>query len=50
MRQLKLRVDYPDLWIAVAALLRGTPVITRNRKRFEMVPGLEVVSYKIPLR
>ncbi|MBC8327053.1 MAG: type II toxin-antitoxin system VapC family toxin [Verrucomicrobia subdivision 3 bacterium] len=47
MRRRKLQIDYPDLWIAVAALLRGVPVITRNTAHFEKVPGLEVVGYKI---
>jgi tRNA(fMet)-specific endonuclease VapC len=38
----KLRV--PDAWIAATATLYGIPLVTHNRKHFEVVPGLRVVS------
>jgi predicted nucleic acid-binding protein len=34
-----------DLLIATAAVVDGAPIVTRNRKHFERVQGLEVVSY-----
>ena len=40
-------VDYPDLWIASAALERRVPLITRNRRHFDPIPGLEVIGYNI---
>ena len=39
--------DYPDLWIAAHALTPSSPLLTRNPKHFESIPGLEVVSYSI---
>jgi predicted nucleic acid-binding protein len=39
--------DYPDLWIAAAACARNTPLITRNPKHFNGVPGLEVIGYTV---
>lgn len=40
-------IDYPDLWIAAAALKKKIPVITRNSKHFEHVPDLEILAYSI---
>lgn len=34
-----------DLWIAATARAHGMPVVTRNEKHFQRVPGLEVVPY-----
>ena len=39
--------DYPDLWIAAAARARNTPLITRNPKHFDGMPGLEVIGYAL---
>jgi predicted nucleic acid-binding protein len=35
----------PDLWIAEWALEHGARLVTRNRKRFEKVQGLTLISY-----
>ncbi len=40
-------VDYPDLWIASAALERNVPVATRNPRHFQVIPNLEVIRYEI---
>ena len=34
-----------DLWVAPTALERGMPVVSRNLRRYERVPGLQMVSY-----
>lgn len=34
-----------DLFIGCTALHHGEPVVTRNRRHFEPIPGLEVLSY-----
>jgi predicted nucleic acid-binding protein len=34
-----------DCWIAGTALSKGLPVVTRNKKHFARVPGLNIVSY-----
>lgn len=34
-----------DLLIATAALCEGAPLVTRNPRHFERVPGLEVITY-----
>jgi tRNA(fMet)-specific endonuclease VapC len=34
-----------DLWIAAAALEHKSPLVTRNVRHFERVPGLEIVGY-----
>lgn len=39
--------DYPDLWIAACAVTRGIPVLTRNAKHFNQIPGLDVVAYEL---
>lgn len=38
---------YPDLWIAACASAMDVPVLTRNRKHFERVPGLQVADYAL---
>lgn len=40
-------VDYPDLWIAAYAITRESPLLTRNPKHFQDIPGLEVLAYAI---
>jgi tRNA(fMet)-specific endonuclease VapC len=35
-----------DLLIATSALERGAPLVTANRRHFEVVPDLEVLAYK----
>jgi tRNA(fMet)-specific endonuclease VapC len=34
-----------DLWIAACALVLQSPLITRNRRHFERIPGLALVGY-----
>lgn len=38
-------LDAVDAQIAGMALAEGLPVVTRNRKDFERVPGLKLVGY-----
>lgn len=38
-------MDVADSQIAGMALVEGLPLVTRNRKDFERVPGLKVVPY-----
>jgi tRNA(fMet)-specific endonuclease VapC len=40
-----LMMDPLDAQIAAVALSEAMPVVTRNRKDFERVPGLKVVGY-----
>jgi predicted nucleic acid-binding protein len=40
-----LLIGANDLWIAAAGLAYGIPVVSRNSRHFERVPGLEVVGY-----
>jgi tRNA(fMet)-specific endonuclease VapC len=40
-----LLIGANDLWIAAAGLAYGMPVVTRIRRDFERVPGLEVLSH-----
>lgn len=40
-----LLIGTNDLWIAVTALANDLPLVTRNRKHFQRVPGLSVVGY-----
>lgn len=35
-----------DLWIAATALAHELPLVTRNLRHFQRVPGLEVVAYE----
>jgi tRNA(fMet)-specific endonuclease VapC len=34
-----------DLWIGSTGLAHGLPVVTRNARDFERIPGLQVFSY-----
>ena len=34
-----------DLWIAATGLAHQLPVVTRNAREFDRVPGLQVLSY-----
>jgi len=34
-----------DLWIGATAIRYGLPVLTRNRKDFDRIPGLRVEGY-----
>ncbi|MGB7591796.1 MAG: type II toxin-antitoxin system VapC family toxin [Terriglobia bacterium] len=38
------RVLQNDLWIAASAVRHNLPLITNNRKHFEGIPGLNVIS------
>ncbi len=38
-------IDAIDLLIATAAVLDGSPLVTRNARHFSRVPGLVVVGY-----
>jgi tRNA(fMet)-specific endonuclease VapC len=33
-----------DAWVAAVAVRHGLPLVTHNRKHFELVPGLTIVS------
>ncbi|HKQ76154.1 MAG TPA: PIN domain-containing protein [Blastocatellia bacterium] len=35
---------YADAWIAATAIVYKVPLITHNRKHFEGIPGLKVIS------
>lgn len=41
----RLLIGGNDLWIAATALAHALPLVTRNRRHFERVPGLELVAY-----
>jgi tRNA(fMet)-specific endonuclease VapC len=34
-----------DLWIAAAALRHNEPLVTRNARDFQRVPGLQILTY-----
>ncbi len=34
-----------DLWIAATAIAHSMPLVTRDERHFQRVPGLEVLSY-----
>lgn len=40
-----LLIESNDMWIAATALAHDLPVVTRNVRHYQRVPGLEVVSY-----
>jgi tRNA(fMet)-specific endonuclease VapC len=40
-----LLIGANDLWIAAAGLAYDVPVVSRNARHFERVPGLRVVPY-----
>lgn len=45
LQKLRISIATIDLLIAAAALLDEAPVITRNLRHFQRVPGLEVRTY-----
>ncbi len=40
-----LLIGANDLWIAAAALAYDVPVVTRNTRHYQRVPGLTVIGY-----
>jgi tRNA(fMet)-specific endonuclease VapC len=47
LSRLRLRVGSMDLRIAAIALAHDAPVLTRNRKDFEKVPGLRIEDWTL---
>ncbi len=45
MQRAGAQIGTMDLLIGTAALEGGVPLVTRNRKDFERIPGLDVVTY-----
>jgi tRNA(fMet)-specific endonuclease VapC len=45
LHRLGTTIDTMDLLIATAAVLDGSPLVTRNSRHFSKVPGLSIVSY-----
>jgi predicted nucleic acid-binding protein len=37
-------IDTADVWIAATALMFGVPLVTHNRRHFENINGLQIVS------
>jgi tRNA(fMet)-specific endonuclease VapC len=37
-------IAHGDAWIAAVALRHGLPLITHNRKDYEFIPGLTIIS------
>ena len=37
-----------DIWLAAQAVQRGYTVLTANRKDFEDIPGLKILTLKVP--
>ena len=37
-------VSFPDSWVAATALRHHLPLVTHNRKHFEHIPGLTLIS------
>ncbi|HLL99757.1 MAG TPA: PIN domain-containing protein [Pyrinomonadaceae bacterium] len=37
-------IDTADAWVAAAALMFGVPLVTHNRRHFENINGLQIVS------
>ena len=44
LKSKSLRLDFADLQIASIAISRNLPLSTLNRKHFEIVPGLQLLS------
>jgi len=38
-------ISSDDAWIAATALVEGLPLVTHNRRDFEAIGGLEIVSF-----
>jgi tRNA(fMet)-specific endonuclease VapC len=47
LRATKIRIGTQDLRIASIALSVSAIVVTRNRKDFEKVPGLQIIDWSI---
>ena len=43
-RRIGHEIETGDAWIAATALWLACPVVTHNRRHFEDIPGLEVIS------
>jgi tRNA(fMet)-specific endonuclease VapC len=37
-------MSHPDAWIAATAVRHRVPLVTHNRKHFEHIPGLALIS------
>jgi predicted nucleic acid-binding protein len=37
-------IESNDLWIATCAVRHGIPLVTHNRRHFEGIPGLTIIS------
>jgi tRNA(fMet)-specific endonuclease VapC len=48
LRRQKIRIGSQDLKIATIALSSGGIVVTRNRKDFEKLPGLQIEDWTVP--
>lgn len=44
LREAGIVVADNDLWIAACALRHSIPLISNNRKHFEKIPGLQLIS------
>ncbi len=44
MRRAGRGISHEDAWIAATALRHDLPLVTHNRKHFEHVPGLTIIS------
>ena len=45
LRQQGQLIGVNDLWIAAVGIANNLPVLTRNRREFDRVPGLTVIAY-----
>ncbi|MBS0398172.1 MAG: type II toxin-antitoxin system VapC family toxin [Proteobacteria bacterium] len=45
LKQAGQHIGDNDCWIAGTALAKGLPIVTRNIKHFQRVPGLEVITF-----
>jgi len=44
MKRMNKQMPWPDSWIAATALRHNMPLVTENRKDFEHVPNLNLIS------